>query len=1166
MTMRILMVAFAYPLLVAACSAQNIHPDPSFEATGEVGTARTGERALHVSVDAQTHWRAVGGAIDVEPFARYRVTEWVNATGTVLAPYCYQWNSYEWAFTVAPTVANTEGWVQSAVTFVSPTDEMIVHPLAVLDAGNVDAWVDDIAIEKIAEPEQVIAECEAAQRPSPDQQQLLARWYVQHGQPERADALMAGASGLTRADIATVLTRATDRPRRRMPYLAEVVGAGGPTYHHGVETFRALREGLTWREVMASAARGLRMDPASDRAAKAFAAVILDDMDDWTGSGDGLMTVNEAERTLDIRAGAVESIRAGLPEGSVAQREVNALMDRFSVMRTDIERRRQSLGTCTVRVGGEAITGASHVIVIPDGATPQEQFAARDLRFHLELITGDEVPIRRESHAAGRTPIYVGRCRSTREAGIDLKGLGVEGVHVRTAGPAAYLAGNTRGALYATYVFLEEYLGCRWFTPECCTWPTEGSIDLARIDHRYIPPLEYRSTDYPRTRPWQMALRNRFNGQHHHLSEEMGGKISYRGFVHTFNSLVPPSKYFASHPEYYSEIKGKRVGSEPMQLCLTNPEVLDIATETVRQWIEEAPDAEIISVSQNDCRGWCECEKCTALAEREGSQAGPLLHFVNAIAERIERDHPNVAIDTLAYQYTRKPPKHVVPRDNVIVRLCSIECCFLHPLATDPYNAAFVEDIRGWNEICDRLHIWDYVINYRHSICPFPNLRVLKPNINFFIDHGVTGIYEEACYYTPGSELQELRGYIIAKTLWDPDYDTDRAIREFCDAYYEGASPLIREYINLIHDHALALPDTHIRIYSGPQSYLTQELMARAAALFDRAEAAVADDAEVLHRVQVARLPVVYAQIALASGDTYAEQDGRLVQNTDVSIAELADFFERVARKEGITRVAEGGPTPKLDEWLDSLPRTDSTLQVHTLSNGSLQVDVLPAMGGRVWRMRTLPEGGDVLWRAGEEGAWQPASSGYEEYSETGHRSPGWSERYEVTEQGDLFVEMSAGLRNGLRLTRRVELAPDRPVVAITSELSNPGKTARDGCLRAHPQFRVGDIGSAEVRVSRAGGRQTIDLARPDDPDGEFNTWLRGDEMPRGEWWVVDRAADLAVICRFQPDEVSQALLNWSGRQDRVNLELYSKQRSLGAGDSISLHQQWEVRKGLKQE
>jgi hypothetical protein len=42
------------------------------------------------------------------------------------------------------------------------------------------------------------------------------------------------------------------------------------------------------------------------------------------------------------------------------------------------------------------------------------------------------------------------------------------------------------------------------------------------------------------------------------------------------------------------------------------------------------------------------------------------------------------------------------PRDNVIVRLCSIECNFLKPL-TDASNAAFTTDIINWNKISDRL-------------------------------------------------------------------------------------------------------------------------------------------------------------------------------------------------------------------------------------------------------------------------------------------------------------------------------------------------------------------------------------------------------------------------------------------------------------------------------
>ena len=133
-----------------------------------------------------------------------------------------------------------------------------------------------------------------------------------------------------------------------------------------------------------------------------------------------------------------------------------------------------------------------------------------------------------------------------------------------------------------------------------------------------------------------------------------------------------------------------------------------MAIEQVRQWIKDAPEATFFSVSQNDWGNYCQCPNCTALAEHEGSQSGPLIEFVNAIADALKDDYPNVTIDTLAYQYTRKPPKYTRPRPNVCVRLCSIECCFAHPLESDPFNATFVADIRDWAKICNRLYIWDY--------------------------------------------------------------------------------------------------------------------------------------------------------------------------------------------------------------------------------------------------------------------------------------------------------------------------------------------------------------------------------------------------------------------------------------------------------------------------
>jgi len=714
--------------------------------------------------------------------------------------------------------------------------------------------------------------------------------------------------------------------------------------------------------------------------------------------------------------------------------------------------------------------------------------------------------------------------------------------------------------LYAVYCFLEDNIGCRWFAPDCSTWPTTGAVRIADLNRTYVPPLEYRGTDYPSSRPPDWAVRNRYNGNSHTLDVYRGWNIRYQGFVHTFNSLVPPEKYFASHPEYYSEINGKRVGPDRTQLCLTNPEVLAIATNTVRQWIRQNPLATIISVSQNDWHNYCQCPNCKALAEKEGSQSGPLLHFVNAIADAIKDEAPNVAIDTLAYQYTRKPPKYVRPRPNVIVRLCSIECCFLHPLETDPYNASFVDDIKGWNEKCNRLYIWDYVINYAHSVCPFPNLYVLKPNINFFIAHGVKGIYEEACYYTKASELQELRSYIMAKTLWDPSYDTDKAIDEFCAAYYGAAAPYVREYINLIHREPLKNPNLHIRIYTHPREYITQEMIAQAVKLFDQAEAAVKDDPVRLQRVQVARLPIMYAEITLGTGGMWKQQDDKLVQQGRVDISALVDRFEAIARKAELTRIREGGPDATLDAWLQRVPRQPKEMKLERITNGKIELTVLPAVGGRIFGMKLLPSGRELIRKVVDEGLFNPMDGGYEEYSEGTYHTPGWSEAYGVTARTGRSITLQANLSNGLRLARTYELDPERPVLKITSVLSNPGKEMRAGALRVHPEFAVTSTAKCELRMRRADGTwAAISLANPEDPGAEKEEYFSGADLPAGAWALVDSGADLALVNRFESDKVRQAMLNFNGRASRVNLELYGQDVKLAPGQSYTLTQEYEV-------
>ena len=142
-----------------------------------------------------------------------------------------------------------------------------------------------------------------------------------------------------------------------------------------------------------------------------------------------------------------------------------------------------------------------------------------------------------------------------------------------------------------------------------------------------------------------------------------------------------PRSIFPQHPEWYSLLDGKRV-AEGSQLCLTQPELRQAFLAKLLNYLDTswaaakaagAPPPLVFSVSQNDCLNPCQCANCQAIAQAEESECGPLLDFVNYLADGIKGQYPEAYIDTLAYQYTQKAPKTIRPRDNVIVRLCDTE-------------------------------------------------------------------------------------------------------------------------------------------------------------------------------------------------------------------------------------------------------------------------------------------------------------------------------------------------------------------------------------------------------------------------------------------------------------------------------------------------------------
>jgi len=578
------------------------------------------------------------------------------------------------------------------------------------------------------------------------------------------------------------------------------------------------------------------------------------------------------------------------------------------------------LTTGGTRSGGVVLAAdgsTDYRIVISADASPSTRHGARELQGFLGQMTGAEFPIVTDAEAPVAAEILLGNSARLQGLGLDIDfhALGPEGYTLRTVGPKLVIAGgDERGNLYGVYALLEEHFGCRWYTMSYSRIPEYEHLVLLPTDETYVPPLEYREILMKQCYDGDWAARNRLNGLSARLRTRHGGGEGVWG-VHTFYRYVPPEEHFDDHPEYFSLVDGKRT-TAGAQLCLTNEDVFHLLVEGVRQVMRQHPEYTAYSVSQMDCYGPCQCGQCQAIVDREESQMGPVLHMVNRIAAAVEDEFPGKCISTLAYQYTRKPPKHVRPRHNVVIRLCSIECNFGSPLAdsTWPQNQAFARDLEGWSRIHDRIYIWNYTTSFKAYLTPYPNRHTVGPDLRLFTDHNVRGVMEQNVYNTLGGEMDHLDAFLLAKLLWNPQANRDAVMDDFLTHVYGAAAGPIRAYLDLV-ERKVAEDDVYLSFnLATGGDLLTPEIMSEGDRLWDAAEAAVRYDAAALFRVRQARMSLDYAFVFLACEGGYGawrlDQDS-LALRPDPTLVERLDRFLPYLDYAGVDRLTEWGVTKK---------------------------------------------------------------------------------------------------------------------------------------------------------------------------------------------------------------------------------------------------------------
>ena len=553
-------------------------------------------------------------------------------------------------------------------------------------------------------------------------------------------------------------------------------------------------------------------------------------------------------------------------------------------------------------------------IVRPQGADVSTTAVAEDFAGILKEMTGADFPVVTDATEATASEIVIG-ADNTRLAGLGIAGMAADFADgeyaIRTQGNALVIAGGPlRGTINGIYGFLQDHLGCRWFTPACMKIPKRATLTMGEIDDRQKPAFRWRSTSPPMHWDAAWTVRNRLNecktwgGTRSMMMLMSDPRAQTLGNYYSAHALsYIPASLFEEHPEYYAELDGKRVcheSSNARAYCVTDPGFVQYMADRFKRTAAGLAGRPYrIGLGHTDSANHCQCETCRASYDRIGLP-GTYMEFNNKVAEALCTEYPNVTLGTLAYGMTFAPTS-VKMHPNVFVTWCPISADYLYGFDQGGPNRDrdLVGQLRKWLDNTSQLGVWYY--HYQSdSLMPHPRLHASKHNFALFEELGLDGVFVETGgntmhdnpvpdgdkqvrayddprygYFTFPWSLTHVKSYIACRLMWDPDYDVATGIREFCDGYYGAAGPEMAEFVLLVENKDAyektmgttfsAYPGVHLSASFSPM--LKWSVVQNMDRLFDRAENKVAADATLLRRVHMARLSLQLEVLCFAAAD-----------------------------------------------------------------------------------------------------------------------------------------------------------------------------------------------------------------------------------------------------------------------------------------------------------
>lgn len=454
---------------------------------------------------------------------------------------------------------------------------------------------------------------------------------------------------------------------------------------------------------------------------------------------------------------------------------------------------------------------SAYEIVLADGATRPAKLAASELQSFIERSTGVKLPIVTVA-SPDKPHLFVGPNSASAAAGVKPDDLKPEGFHLKVVGQDVHLVGRDTegdpttigpnypvqtGTLTAVYDFLERFLGVvfAWHDDLGTVVPRHDRVVIPATDITQNPDWSYRALSYsPEKATYELFGRRLRLGVAYTVSHG-----------HNWFRILEVEKYAAEHPEYFALVNGERqakhyLGYHGGQACTSNPEVIEIFAQAAIDYFKQYPDRDMFSMSPNDGGGFCECDNCRALDGGEFTEANPnipvmtdrMIHFYNAIAEKVAKVYPDKKLGAYVYSYYKRPPV----REKTI-----------HPMLylVQATNSAFGQG-QGWADehegekkwVAMTKHFDKYDIYYLGG----PALHMMAPLTGHAIDRlkaeQAIGMHGGYLYIGQAYEQIGAAHYVMARLMWDGKADARKLEKQYYDALYGPASADVKQYYDLL--------------------------------------------------------------------------------------------------------------------------------------------------------------------------------------------------------------------------------------------------------------------------------------------------------------------------------------------------------------------------------